>query len=140
MKKTVIFLMICIMFISCGKKEVKPVSQESKMTQEAFVLAETIKEAFLKNDRTTQEKNSTAEGLKDITANKKIYDSVEISFTPRWVELEDNKMLVNISWKSAWTLSGRRTDGRGMAVFVMEGRPLKVSRILRANPFVFPEQ
>jgi hypothetical protein len=48
--------------------------------------------------------------------------------------------MLNITWKSKWTVQGKQLEDRGMAVFVMEGRPLKLSRIMRANPFVAPQQ
>ena len=140
MKKILLLVLACFMLISCGKKEVKEVSQESMMTKEAFALAETIKNAFIVKDNITLKKNSTEAGYKDITANTRSFDSVEITFTPRWVEIENNQLQVNISWKSAWVVSGRSTAERGMAVFVMEGIPLKVSKILRGNPFIFPAQ
>ncbi|MEW6110266.1 MAG: hypothetical protein AB1632_14035 [Nitrospirota bacterium] len=131
---------IILMNASCSKKEVKQVSQESKISQEAFALADIIKKAFLKNDTVILRNNSTEDGFKDITANKRLFDSVDINFTPRWVEIESDKIYVNIAWKSRWIISGRASEERGMAVFVMEGRPLKVSKILRANPFIFSEQ
>ena len=109
------------------------------MTMEAFTLAETIKNAFIVKDNITLKKNSTESGYKDITADTRLFDSVELTFTPRWVEIEKNQLHVNISWKSTWIASGKSTAERGMAVFVMEGTPLKVSKILRANPFVMPE-
>lgn len=139
MKKIMLLVLACVMLISCGKKEVKPVSQESKMTLEAFALAETIKNAFIVKDDITLRKNSTESGYRDIMANTKIFDSVELTFTPRWVDIENNQFNVNISWKSTWIVSGKSTAERGMAVFVMEGTPLKVSKIIRANPFVMPE-
>jgi len=139
MKKILLLVLACVMLVSCGKKEVKPVSQESKIALEAFALADTIKNAFIVKDDITLKKNSTESGYKDITANTRAYDSVEITFTPRWVDIENNKLDVNISWKSKWTVSGKSSDERGMAVFVMEGTPLKVSSILRSNPFVMPE-
>ena len=139
MKKTALILLACILLVSCGKKEVKPVSQESKATTEAFAVAETVKNAFIKKDLITIQKNSTEEGYRAITANSKSYDSVDITFTPRWVEIEGSQITVNISWKSSWTVSGRKTDERGMAVFAMEGNPLRVTKILRANPFIFPQ-
>ena len=139
MKKILLLVLACVMLVSCGKKEVKPVSQESKITLEAFALAETIKNAFIVKDNITLKKTSTESGYKDITANARAYDSVEITFTPRWVDMENNKLDVNISWRSKWTVSGKSSAERGMAVFVMEGTPLKVSRILRSNPFVMPQ-
>jgi hypothetical protein len=139
MKKILLLALACVMLISCGKKEVKPASQESKMTMEAFALAETIKNAFIVKDDITLKKNSTESGYKDIMANTKSFDRVELSFTPRWVDIETNQLHVNISWKSAWIVSSKSTAERGMAVFVMKGTPLKVSNILRANPFVMPQ-
>jgi len=141
MKKIALILLVCCVAVACGgKKEVKQVSQESKTATEAFGLAETIKTAFMKNDSATLQMNSTETGFRDITVNRKAFDSVDISLTPRWVEIESSQLMVNIAWKSSWMLSGRRTDERGMAIFVMEGTPLRVSKILRANPFIFHEK
>ena len=139
MKKILLLLFVVVLLVSCGKKEVKTVSQESKITQEAFTLAEVIKNAFMVKDTLTLKKSATAEGYQDITANTKGYDHVELTFTPRWVEIDNNQLQVNISWKSTWMVSGKSAEERGMAVFVMEGTPLKVARILRGNPFVMPE-
>lgn len=140
MKKIVLFLCILLMFVSCGKKEVKKESHESRIAKEAFALAETVKNAFLENDRTSLKEHATEEGYRDILANEKVFDSVELSFNPRWVEIENLKVYLNIAWTSTWTTSGRKVEERGMAVFVMDGRPLKVEKILRANPFIYPEQ
>ncbi len=141
MKKITLILLVCIVAVACGgKKEVKQVSQESKTATEAFALAETLKTAFMTNDAVTLQKNATENGLRDITANSKTFDRVDLSFTPRWVEIEGSQVMVNIAWKSTWMRSGQRSDERGMAVFVMEGTPLRLSKILRANPFVFPEK
>jgi hypothetical protein len=137
MKKITLLLLATVLLLSCGgKKEVKQVSQESKSATEAFGVAETIKNAFVKKDLATIQKNTTEAGFKDITTGRQVFDSVDITFTPRWVEIEGDQILVNISWKSTWQLSGRKADERGMAVFVMEGNPLKVKNILRANPFI----
>ena len=140
MKKILLFLLFGVLLVSCGKKEVKQVSPESKLITEAFSLAETVKNAFVIKDTITLQKSSTAEGYKDITANTSAYDKVELTFTPRWVDIENNQLNVNISWKSSWFVSGKRAEDRGMAVFVMEGTPLKVIRILRSNPFIYPKQ
>jgi hypothetical protein len=140
MKKIALLLLASLLLLSCGgKKEVKQVTQESKAATEAFGVAETIRNAFVKKDSATIQRNATEAGFKDITAGRQVFDSVDITFTPRWVEIDGDKMLVNISWKSTWMQSGRKSDERGMAVFEMEGNPLKLSRILRANPFILQE-
>lgn len=140
MKKILLLLLVGVLLVSCGKKEVKQVSQDSKITLEAFTLAETVRSAFVVKDDITLKKSSTEEGYRDIRANTRAYDRVEITFTPRWVEIENNQLQVNIAWKSVWVVAGNSTEERGMAVFVVEGVPLKVSKILRANPFIFPAQ
>lgn len=146
MRKTVlkyiyigVILFLGLMPVSCGKEKIKPVSGESGQALEAFALAETIREAFIKNDMDTLRENSTEDGYRDITANSKDFDSLELTFTPRWVEIEGQEIYLNIAWKSSWTSSGKQVEDRGMAVFVLEGRPLKVAKILRANPFSHPE-
>lgn len=140
MKKILFLLLVGVLLVSCGKKEVKQVSQDSKITLEAFTLAETVRSAFVVKDDITLKKSSTEEGYRDIRANTRAYDRVELTFTPRWVEIENNQLQVNIAWKSVWVVAGNSTEERGMAVFVVEGVPLKVSKILRANPFIFPAQ
>ena len=139
MKKIVLFMMLFTLLAACGKKEVKQVSPESKLTMEAFALAEKIRDAFVIKDVITLQKNSTDAGFKDMMSNAKGYDSVEITFTPRWVDMENNQIDLNVSWKSTWAVAGKKKEERGMAVFLIEGTPLKVSKILRGNPFVTPE-
>ncbi len=141
MKKTALLFLVVLLFAACGgKKEVKTVSPESTAYSEAATLAETIRNAFVLNDRVTLQKNSTEQGYRDITASKKMFDQIELTFTPRWFEIEQTQVLLNVSWKSVWTIAGKKTEDRGMAVLVMDGRPLKVSKVLRANPFIHPEQ
>ncbi len=140
MKKIVLLFCAALMLFACGKKEVKPVSVESKTSMEAFALAETIRTAFVTNDKETIRQDSTPEGYRDIEANTRGFDSVELAFTPRWVDIDGADVTLNVSWKSVWTIAGKKTEDRGMAVIQMEGKPLKVSKILRGNPFVTPAQ
>jgi hypothetical protein len=126
--------------LSCGKQEVKPVSGESKIAQEAFKLAEVIKNAYVKNDRLTIERNSTKEGYQELIGAMKRFDNAELFLTPRKVDIEeDSTVYLSLTWNGTWTVGGKRTENRGMAIFVMEGKPLKLSRILRENPFIQPE-
>ena len=142
-KESLIFLFSLFSFIfllsSCGKKEVKPVSEDSKVAQEAFVLAEVIKNAYIKNDLSTLERNTTKEGYDGIIEARKVFDAAEISLNPHWVDIEDSKVNLQVSWKGTWTVKGKRIEDRGLAVFVMEGKPLKLAKVLRDNPFRKPE-
>ncbi len=133
------FLMSIFLLISCGKKEVKQVSEDSKTAQEAFMLADVIKNAYIKNDLSSLEKNTTEDGYKDIIEARKKFDSMDLSFTPQRVDIEDSTVNLQVSWKGTWTVKGKRIEDRGLAVFVMEGRPLKLAKVLRDNPFRKPE-
>jgi hypothetical protein len=129
-----------VLLTSCGgSKEVKKVSPESKLAQEAFELAETLKEAYLRNDRDAIGENSTKEGYREIIGALKPFDSAELTFTPTWVEIMDSTVNLTISWKGIWVAQGKTTEERGSGVFVLEGKPLKLVKIQRANPFSQPE-
>ena len=133
-------MLVLLLFpVACGKKEVKPVTQESKTTQEAFELAEAIKKAYEEKDKSALEENTTADGYRELIGAIKSFDRAELVFTPTWVEIKDSSVSLNISWKGAWTVRGTVTNESGLAVFVLEGSPLKLSKILRENPFRQPE-
>jgi hypothetical protein len=137
--KRIVLIALIIFLFSCGKEEVKKVSEESMIAQEAFRLAETIRTAYLDDDRKNLEKNSTKDGYVELIGAIKSFDSAELTFTPTWVEIEDSVVNLSISWKGIWIVSGEKKEERGVAVFVFEERPLKLSQVLRANPFRQPE-
>jgi hypothetical protein len=137
--KSIVFSMLLVFFISCGKKEVKEVSEESLMAQEAFQLAETIKQAYLDNDRKALERNATQDGYRELVGEIKSFDSAELEFVPTWVEIDDTVVKLTVSWKGTWIVSDFTKEDRGIVVFVMEGQPLKVAQVLRASPFRQPE-
>ena len=138
MRNRAFLLAVALLLLSCSSKEVKQASPESKLSLEAFALAETIRTAFIKNDLPTLQDNSTPEGYKAITINRKPFDSIDLAFSPKWVEIEATQTTLNVAWKSRWVASGKTITDRGMAVFVLEGRPLKLSKIVRGNPFILP--
>ncbi|MEW6585776.1 MAG: hypothetical protein AB1442_09220 [Nitrospirota bacterium] len=137
--RIVLFLLLLLLIASCGKKEVKQVSQESKTSEEAFELADTIKRAYLRNDRSTLEDNTTPDGYRELISGMKSFDSAELTLTPTWVEIRDSQVNLSVSWKGTWTVREKVTEESGLAVFVFEGSPLKLARIQRENPFSQPE-
>ena len=133
----IVFFGLCFasFMIACGKKEVKPVSQESKLAQEAFQLAETLRNAYLENDRDTLEEHCTGEGYQELTGGLKRFDKVTLTFTPTWVEIKDSSVYLSVSWKGVWTVGTKNTEERGLGIFVLEGSPLKLAAVQRDNPF-----
>ncbi|MCX5717541.1 MAG: TIM44-like domain-containing protein [Nitrospirae bacterium] len=139
MKKALILLLIAVLsLLSCGK-EVKKVTDESKTAQEAIALAEEIKKAYLKEDLAVIEKNTTKEGYREFLGAIKKFDKAELTFSSKWVEIEKTSVSMKIAWSGTWIVGERAAEERGTALFIFEGSPLKLSRILRANPFRQPE-
>ena len=134
-----ISLFMVLLMISCGKKEVKPVSPESKLAQEAFQLTETLRQAYIKNNRSTLEDNSTNDGYREVIGAMKKFDKAELTFTSTWVEIKDSSVYLSVSWKGVWTMGTKNREERGLAIFVLEGSPLKLARVQRDNPFRQPE-
>ncbi|MEW6115948.1 MAG: hypothetical protein AB1553_03505 [Nitrospirota bacterium] len=134
-------LIILVVIVSCGgKKEAIRTSEDSRIATEAFKVVEDIKEAYLKKDVQTIERNTTREGFKVISQTVRRFDSASLNFNPVWTEIEqDGTVNLNVSWTGTWKRGSSTFDERGMAVFVLKGRPLKVDAIVRENPFRYPE-
>jgi hypothetical protein len=134
-------LLALVLALACsGKKEVKQVSPESKLTLEAFSVAEGVRAAYVRKDFPAIKEISTADGYREIIDSIKHFDSVELTFTPKWVEIDKSLVQLNVAWKGTWTVEGETDAERGMAVFLFEGQPLKFSKVLRGNPFKYPER
>lgn len=131
---------VLVLIAACGKDEIKQVSTDSILSQEAISVAEAVRSAYARKDFSAIREVSTPAGYTDIMDSVKYFDSVELSFAPKWVELARDKVYLNVAWKGVWTISGEAVAERGMAVFLFEGKPLKLSRIMRGNPFGHPER
>ncbi len=142
MKGRLILFFIALFILSAcgGKKEVKQVSMESRIARDAIGIIESIKESYIKKDLSSISERATKEGYRDIMDSIKHFDSVELTFTPRYVEIEQTKVYLNIAWKGTWLVGNETFRERGMAVFLLEGNPLRLSKILRGNPFKYPER
>jgi len=139
MRKVLLILMVVLAVAACSKKVVKVQTEDSKLAQEAFALAENMRQAYVKKDFNSFTNYSTEQGLRDVERQLKDFDDVKLEFEPRWVEIEGDKLILNVSWKGTWQVRGRERKDRGMAVFELTGRPLRLNRILRSNPFKNPE-
>ncbi|MCX8069246.1 MAG: hypothetical protein N2738_01945 [Thermodesulfovibrionales bacterium] len=138
MKKFFFFLLVVTLILSCGKKEVKKETLEGRTAKEAVSLVESLRMAYVKKDRQELERLTTAQGLKTVLHHIGSFDSIDLTFTPVWIEIETNKTTVNVSWKAKWIVSDKSFEDRGMAIFELKGQPFKVDKILRANPFTMP--
>ncbi len=137
----ILFLIGFLFFslISCSKKGIKPVSEESKIAQEAFEVLEKLRIAYLENDRRELENYTTKDYYVELLGVIKIFDEAKLFFTPTWVEIEDPTVYITVSWKGTWKQKDNVVEQRGISVFEFEERPLKLSKIHRDNPFRQPE-
>ncbi len=147
-EKAELFTKICVtgifvllLIAGCGGKEASKVqSQDSKISEEAFSVAEALRKAYVEKDFASVTDKCTKEAYKDFMDSIKFFDSVELVFTPRWVEIEKSKVYLNVAWKGSWFVGKDTVRERGMAVLLLEGTPLKLSKIVTGSPFKYPEK
>ncbi len=132
---TLLFLLITTM--NACSKEVKRPSEESIIAKEAMEVVLEIKEAYMNKDRERLEKLLVS---KEVMDNFSFFDIPgEMEFIFRWIDIYDSKADVYVSWKivPASPLAGdvSTQELKGLCLFVLEGRPFKLKKILRENPF-----
>ena len=137
----VICSLVLVLVSACGgKKEVKEETPDAKISKEAISIAETVRSAYVEKTFSSIQWVSTEDAYKAILNSVKHFDSVELTFTPKWVEIEKTMVYLNVAWNGTWTVGGETTRERGMAIFLFDGQPLKLSKIIRGSPFVYPER
>lgn len=138
MKKLLFVFALAFLLAACGKDEVKPPSEDSELALESFKLADSIRSHYVNRELEAIKDLSTETGYGELKPGLREFDSAELKFTPRLVQIEDSTVTLNISWEGRWTLKGNILEEKGMAVFELLGKPLKLNRILKGSPFVYP--
>lgn len=135
-----IFLIILGLFMTgCSKKEeVKRIPPEVNVSREAFDVLEEARKAYEARDDEKLAELATSRGYEQIKKEMKPFESVRLSFSPRWVEVKPESVIVNVQWEGTWTVNAKETAERGMGVFELAGKPLKLDRILKGSPFAQP--
>jgi hypothetical protein len=134
-----LILLVFVLVGSCGKKEVKKPTADSMATVAAFEVIENLRQAYVKNDRDLLERNTTKLGYVNIAGGRKSFDSVEMTFAPALVEIYSDAVHVSVQWNGVWKRGDNTIEDRGLAVFVLKEKPLKLDNILRVSPFNKPE-
>ena len=138
MRKVLLIFIVALILSACESEQVKPPSEDSELALQAFAVSESVRDLYVKKDYDAMSEMFTAEAYKEFRAGLRQWESVELTFTPRLVEIENDKVTLNVSWQGKWVFMGRTASERGMAVFEMDGRPLKISRIPMGSPFIYP--
>lgn len=135
MKKIIFFLTFITLFVACSKGEVKRPSEEAIIAKEAMEFVRALKEAYMDGDEEKMKEMLVSEEvLKNFSMEDKPY---LLEFTFRWIEIKEpeRKAEVYVTWQGVWKKAGQENEARGFCLFVLEGRPFKLSKILRENPF-----
>lgn len=141
MKSASIALLLVVSFLfiwgACSK-EVKQPSEDSLLALEALALIDSIKSAYVRKDLDSLRKFTTEEGFDALRKDIKDFESAELSFTPKRVEIDGERLSVNLMWEGKWKAEGLSTAAHGLAVFVFVGKPLMLQAIELSNPFGRP--
>ncbi len=139
LRKILLLCMALVLLAGCAKKKVEPQSRDSKLAEAAFAIVEDMRAAYVGKDFEGLRRFCAEGGCRGLKRGLGGFESAELVLSPRWVEIEGDTLTVNIAWKGTWVVGGETRKGRGMAVFVFEGRPLGLRQILRSSPFRTPE-
>ncbi len=136
-KNQVIFIILILTLSGCGGKDkVKP-SADSLLATGAINAINAIKTAYQEKERESLQ-NHLAPEIAESTLKELFFDKAELSFTPRMVRIDASIIMVNLTWQGTWVIKGSDIKDRGVAVFVLEGSPMKLVRVDGDNPFHIP--
>ncbi len=136
----IIFLvLIAVMAAGCSSDAKKP-TEDSIIAMEALSLVESLRKAYETRDFSSMARFCTNEAYRSIAGSLKSFDSVELSFTPKWVEInrDGDAVEVLVAWKGIWVTGDKSQEKDGTVLFSIGGKPLKVREISRLNPFSQP--
>lgn len=131
--------LLTFLFSCGGKKVVKQPSMEYLYTTEAFKVVDDMRIAYQNKDNAGIRKNCSESAFRDIIASIRPFDKADLEFTPVLAEIEGDSIKLYVSWNGKWKYLGVETEERGLASFLLKGNPPKVEKILRGNPFRYPE-
>ena len=136
-KRPLIMLLAAMLVLACTSK--KHPTEDSLLAVEAMGLAEGIKDAYLKKDADEVNKFCTPDACNDIISDMERFKTEELEFTPQLVQIKlDGSLQLTVKWKGKWLHEGRKKEERGLAVFELSGRPLRLQEITGSSPFIGP--
>lgn len=129
------FFLILVFIFACSK-EVKRTPEDALIADEALKLVESIRTAYIEKDLGYLGGHFSPTELSEIDRSRKGFDSVELAFTPSWVDIEGDSVRVRVLWIGKWKAGDKISEERGAALFELSGRPLLLDSISIENPFL----
>ncbi len=139
MRKIAILLVFLLLFACGGKKQVKQPSQEYLYTTQAFKVVDEIRQAYQNKQFEKIKQYSSESAYREIIASLRPFDNATLEFTPVFAEMGGDVLRLYVSWNGKWSYLGKDTEERGLASFLLKGNPPRVERIIRGNPFRYPD-
>lgn len=134
-----VFMISALFTYGCSGKEVKTPPAEVKPVSRAFAAIEQLRKAYEAKSDSGLKAFTTDSGYQDVSGFFDEFDSVTLTFTPKWVDMDPSgTMTIDVAWDGVWTKDGKKDSEQGMAVFEMTGNPPKLNRVLKGNPFTYP--
>ncbi|MBI5057648.1 MAG: hypothetical protein HZB61_13620 [Nitrospirae bacterium] len=136
--RRIYFFLILAVLISFGcSKEVKKPSEDSQLASEAVNKIEAIKTAYQEKDAAILQQQLDA-GLSEDILRELSFEKAELSFTPRFVSIKSDSVIINLSWQGSWLIKEKKLENRGTANLVLHRDTMKLTQIEGDNPFHLP--
>ncbi|MEN8263593.1 MAG: hypothetical protein ABFR82_09035 [Nitrospirota bacterium] len=138
MKKTFfVFIFILLLSFSCSKDNVKP-SEDSILAKDAFSTVDHIKNAYTDKNRLTLQSHIESKLSESVIKNL-IFETAELTFSPRLVKIAESTVTVNLNWRGTWsTAKDSDLKNRGVANLVLDRETMQLIQIDGDNPFLTP--
>ena len=74
------------MVVGCSSNKKEP-TEDSLIAMEALDMVESLRAAYVKRDFSSMARYCTRDTYKRITGRLKSFDTAELKFTPKWIEI-----------------------------------------------------
>ncbi len=132
-------VVILALLSACATDGERGPSEDVILTDEAFRVVERARETYVQKDIQGLKEYFTDEGYSLMVRDVKKFESVELKFTPRWVEIKpDGTVHLQVDWEGSWRLREDWTEERdGIVTFILLRNRIKDMKM--TSPFGQPE-
>lgn len=135
----IIAAMAVLALIACAGDSETPPSIDGELTQESVDLLEAVKNAYVSKNMSDMEQYCFPEAYASILRDLRKFKSASLTMEPRWVEIrEGGAVFITMQWEGVWKLDKSEEKRQGIALFELNGKPLKLKSIVRGSPFGQP--
>ena len=107
---------------------------------EIMDLVNSLRNAYSSKNFSGMSRFCTEGVYEQLKAGLKRFDSVELEFTPRWVEIdrEGSYAEMLVGWKGVWKTGEESIEKEGTVFFAFVGKPFSITVVERLSPFSQP--